>query len=131
MIRKDFIANLINFYYPLSPFVATVFADYLISKKFSERDYDKLFKWLTNNFSRKWKITPTNTEIEEAEKAIKEFADKIGNRKDALDYGRKPFALITEQEPDMKDFSKEIDDAFEKLKKKLGMKKQKREETHE
>ncbi len=122
MKLDDFITNLINYYYPINDFVKATFTSYLITKKYSERDFDKLYAWLLKNYSRKWKTTPDIEAIESIVKTIDEYSEKYGSKKDALDYGKNSFALIASNEPELKDFNKEIDETFAKLRKKWGKK---------
>lgn len=125
MVVIDFIANLINYYYPISDFVKAALISYLRDKKFSERDYNKLYAWLLKNHSRKWKTTPDIAIIEEAEKAINDYAYNFGTPKDKLEYDKKLLSSseLTDKDSEQEeDFSEKIILTFDELKKKFNTK---------
>lgn len=123
---NDFIANLINYYYPVSNFIKTALILDLENKKFSEKDFDKLYDWLLHNFSRKWKTTPDIAIIEEAERAINDYAERFGSRDYYLEYGRErriEFSLEEiEDHVEYKSCNSDAELTFLKLKEKFGSK---------
>ena len=121
---NDFIANIINYYFPMSDFVKAALAGFLIDKEYSEKDFDKLYKWLLKNYSRKWRVAPDIAIIVEAEEAINDYAERYGDRDDYIDYKKNKPAQIEASYAIEQDYSEDIKELFGNIYNAMGKKKE-------